>query len=197
MWDQRYAAEEYAYGTQPNEYLAAMVGRLASGRVLCLGEGEGRNAVWLAQRGFEVTALDASAVGLEKAQRLARERGVRIATVHADLAEYTIQPESWSSIVSIFCHLPPPLRREVHRQAVTGLHAGGTLLLEAYTTEQLGYKTGGPPVAEMMMDLDTLRRELHGMELLLAREKLREIHEGEFHNGLGAVVQILARKPVV
>jgi SAM-dependent methyltransferase len=134
MWDQRYGGKEYAYGTEPNEFLVAMASRLPTGRVLCLGEGEGRNAVWLAGQGYDVTAVDASRVGLEKAQRLAVERGVTITTVHSDLAAYDIDSDTWDGILSVFCHLPPqaasrppPLlrSRSAFRRphAARGLHA--------------------------------------------------------------------------
>jgi SAM-dependent methyltransferase len=195
MWDQRYGSEEYAYGTEPNEFLVAMAGRLPMGMVLCLGEGEGRNAVWLAGQGYEVTAVDASRVGLEKAQRLAAEHGVRISTVHADLADYDIAPGYSHGIVSVFCHLPPALRADVHRRCIVGLRPGGVMLLEAYTPDQLALGTGGPPAAELMMDQETVRAELAGLEFLHLQECEREIHEGAFHDGLGAVVQMVGRKP--
>jgi SAM-dependent methyltransferase len=195
MWDERYSAEGYVYGTEPNGFLAAKADLLPAGRVLCLGEGEGRNAVWLAEQGFEVTAVDASAVGLHKARALAAERGVRISTVNADLADFAIEPAVWDGIVSIFCHLPAALRAEVHRRCVAGLRSGGVLLLEAYTPDQVGRGTGGPPTAELMMDAETLRLELAGLEFLELSETEREIHEGVFHNGLGAVVQLVGRKP--
>lgn len=195
MWDQRYSGEGYAYGTEPNEFLVAMAPRLPMGRMLCLGEGEGRNAVWLASQDHGVTAVDASRVGLEKAQRLAATRGVTITTLHRDLADYDIAPGSWGGIVSVFCHLPSALRADVHRRCVAGLRSGGVMLLEAYTPRQLGHGTGGPPVAELMMDEETLRAELSGLEFLHLQECEREIHEGTFHNGLGAVVQMVARKP--
>jgi SAM-dependent methyltransferase len=195
MWDQRYSSDTYVYGTEPNGFLVTAAARLPPGKVLCLGEGEGRNAVWLAARGHEVTAVDSSGVGLAKARRLAAERGVRITTVHADLAAFDIEPGAWDGIVSIFCHLPPVLRADVHRRCVAGLRPGGVLLLEAYTPRQVGLGTGGPPTAELMMDAETLRAELAGLELLELRECEREVHEGEFHNGLGAVVQLVARRP--
>lgn len=195
MWDERYSAKGYVYGTEPNGFLAAKANLLPAGRVLCLGEGEGRNAVWLAEQGFEVTAVDASAVGLHKARGLAAERGVRITTVHADLADFAIEPAAWDGIVSIFCHLPAALRAKVHRRCVAGLRPGGVLLLEAYTPDQVGRGTGGPPTAELMMDAQTLRLELAGLDLVELSETEREIHEGVFHNGLGAVVQLVGRKP--
>ncbi len=195
MWDQRYSGEDYVYGTQPNDFLVEQVEKLPVGKALCLAEGEGRNAVWLAEQGFEVTAMDASIIGLQKAQRLAQARGVNLTTVHADLADFDIGANRWDVIVSIFCHLPPALRRSVHRRCVQGLRPGGALLLEAYTPKQLAYKTGGPPTADLMMDVQSLRTELDGLEFLHLQECVRHVHEGEFHSGRGAVVQVLARKP--
>ena len=195
MWDERYRAEGYAYGTEPNDFLVASASWLPGGPVLSLGEGEGRNAVWLAQQGFDVVAVDSSRVGLEKAQRLAATRQVSITAVHADLAAYRIEPGRWDGIVSIFCHLPPALRREVHAACVAGLRPGGVMLLEAYTAAQLRHGTGGPPSAELMMDASGLRAELAGLEFIELRELERPVLEGSHHHGLGAVVQAVARKP--
>ncbi|NTV95252.1 MAG: class I SAM-dependent methyltransferase [Thiobacillus sp.] len=196
MWDQRYAGADYAYGTEPNDFLVAEAECLpAGGRVLCLGEGEGRNAVWLAGRGFRVTGVDASAVGLAKAHRLAEAAGVTIATVAADLADYDPGEACWDAVVSIFCHLPPELRRRVHAGVVRALRPGGVFLLEAYTPRQLAYGTGGPPAAALMMDLETLAAELPGLVFDHAVELDRVVREGRHHDGTGAVVQLVARKP--
>ena len=194
MWDERYSTENYAYGTKANDFLVSMIDRLPTGKILCLAEGEGRNAVWLAEQGNEVTAVDASQVGLQKANRLAEARGVKITTVHADLADYDIGKQQWDAIISIFCHLPARLRQDLHRRCIAGLRDDGMILLEAYTPLQLDYNTGGPPVAEMMMDADSVRSELEGLEFLHLQECVRDIHEGEFHSGTGAVVQLLAKR---
>ena len=194
MWDQRYSSKGYAYGTKANDFLVSMHDKLPTGKILCLAEGEGRNAVWLAEQGNQVTAVDASEIGLKKADKLAKERSVKVTTVHADLADYNIGIQQWDAIISIFCHLPPDLRQDVHHRCIEGLRTGGMLLLEAYTPLQLHYKTGGPPAAEMMMDVQSLSNELISLEFLHLQEQVREIHEGEYHNGTGAVVQALARK---
>jgi len=194
MWDQRYGDKNYVYGTEPNDFLKENAQQIPQGKILCLAEGEGRNAVWLAQQGYEVTAVDSSNIGLQKAEQLALERGVSISTVCADLAHFDMDVDQWDGIVSIFCHLPQPLRQRVHSHCITALRSGAVMLLEAYTPQQLTYKTGGPPITEMMMDSTLLKAELEGLEFLYLKECVRDIHEGELHNGPGAVVQLLARK---
>jgi SAM-dependent methyltransferase len=194
MWDQRYDTPEYVYGREPNAFLAANLPSLPGGRALCLAEGEGRNAVFLARSGFDTTAVDLSAVGLRKARALAEESGVRIETVRADLAEYPIPVASIDLIVSIFCHLPAVVRTDLHRRVVDGLRAGGVYLLEAYTPDQIGRGTGGPSRPELMVTLEDLRRELHGLEIEHGRELVRPFDEGSLHQGDGAVVQVIARK---
>jgi SAM-dependent methyltransferase len=193
-WDDRYSVPDYVYGTDPNEYLVEVADRIPMGPVLCLAEGEGRNAVYLAGKGYEVTAVDSSSVGIEKAQKLARERSVKIETIHADLADFEIGVERWAGIVSIFCHLPKPLRELVCRRCVEGLKPGGVLVMEAYTPRQVAYGTGGPQSVELLVEPKDIRKELSGLRLERAGEKVREIAEGRFHRGAGAVVQILGFK---
>lgn len=196
FWDERYAEPGFAYGEEPNDFLVEAAAAIPAGPVLCLGEGEGRNAVYLAGRGHEVLAVDSSRMGLDKTLRLAAARGVAVSVEQADLADYEIEPGRWSGIVTIFCHLPPPLRERVHRASVVGLRPGGVFLLEAYTPKQLELKTGGPPARPMLFELEELRRELAGLDLQRAVEREREIHEGAYHRGVGAVVQIVGVKPI-
>jgi SAM-dependent methyltransferase len=196
QWDERYATDEYVYGTQPNDFVRDHVTSLPpGGRVLCLADGEGRNGVFLAQQGMNVTSVDQSSVGLAKASALAEQRGVSISTAVADLASYDLGTEQWDAIVSVFCHLPPDLRRSVHNRAVHALRPGGVFLLEAYTPQQLEFRTGGPPTVDLLMTSSTLTEELEGLGMLLNHEFTRDIHEGRLHDGPSAVVQVLARKP--
>jgi len=193
-WDARYAESGFAFGTEPNDFLREQAWRIPPGPVLCLAEGEGRNAVWLAEQGYDVTAMDQSAVGLEKAKRLAGERGVRITTLVADLDNFDLAPEAWRGIVSIFAHVLPDVRRRVHAQVPASLARGGVLLLEAYRPEQIGRGTGGPSDDERMMNLERLRAELPGLEWIVAREVDREVNEGHRHSGMASVVQVVARR---
>jgi SAM-dependent methyltransferase len=195
FWDERYRSAEYAYGTEPNEFLKAQADALPKGRALAIGDGEGRNGVYLATLGHSVTSLDQSTEGLAKAQRLAAERGVAITTVQADLATWTFPERSFEAIVAIFCHLPEAVRRRVHRESVRALVPGGVFLLEAYTPAQLAFGTGGPKDVALLYRLDQLREELAGLDFEIAREVEREVHEGPLHGGPSATVQIVARAP--
>ena len=195
MWEQRFAGETYLYGTEPNEFLRVSLPALPKGAALCLAEGEGRNAVFLAESGYQVSSVDLTKSGVDKTKRLAEERGVKVNAVVGDLTDFDLGQERWDLVVSIFAHVPPDLRRSLHRRVVDSLKSGGVLLLEAYTPDQMGRGTGGPPVVELTMTLDSLREELAPLEFVHAEELDRDVLEGTGHTGHGAVVQVIARKP--
>lgn len=195
MWDERYSQKEYVYGKQPNDFLQNVSHHLpAAGKTLCLCAGEGRNAVFLAEQGHHVTAVDYSSVGLEKTEQLAAERSVPLKTIHDNWSERHIETNTWDTIVSFFCHFPPDLRRRIHRETVAGLRKNGAFVMEAFTPEQLQYDTGGPPSRELLMTLDSLKKELDGLSFQFGREQKRIVNEGKYHTGTAAVVQILAFK---
>ena len=199
MWNHRYSEPGYAYGTAPNDFLKQQFKHLpATGEVLCLAEGEGRNAVFLARQGYRVTAVDQSQVGLEKALELAKKNKVAITTIQADLANYDVGVNQWDGIVSIAAHVPSSLRKDLHAKVITGLKKSGIFLLEAYTVEHLKMEgVGGPPAAQqdLFMSLNDLQAELEGLDFIIAQETKRNLSEGKYHQGYSAVVQFLARKP--
>jgi SAM-dependent methyltransferase len=195
MWDQRYSEEGFAYGSEPNDFLVAAVEFLPpNGTILCLGEGEGRNAVYLAERGHHVVAVDSSAVGLAKAASFARHRGVVLRTEKADLADYTIPPFSYDGIISIFCHLRPEVQAKVHAQIYQGLRPGGIFILEGFSKKQIEFDSGGPKDEALLMDLDTLKQELSALKLRHTVERERVIHEGKYHDGRSAIIQVIGVK---
>ncbi len=194
MWNERYAGEEYVYGTEPNSFLAHNA-KLLTGPVLSLAEGEGRNAVFLASLGLEVLGVDSSEVGLAKAQKLAAARGVTIRTEVADLGDFAPPENTFGSVVSIFAHLPGTLRQRLYPMVERSLKPGGIILLEAYTLAQLPRDTGGPKDPDMLMSAAGLRQEFVNCEVILAREIDRHVAEGGHRfGGPGAVVQFIARK---
>ena len=194
MWDERYSTEVYAYGTTPNEFLVENVNHIPKGKVLSLAEGEGRNAVFLAKQGYDVTAVDGSVVGLNKARKLAQENDVVVEFIHADLADYDLGENKWDGIVAIFCPIPSSLRKELYKKVIAGLKQNGVFLLEAYTPEQLKHGTGGGTSVDVLQTEDSLRSELAGLKFKHLAELERDVREGVYHTGIGAVVQAIATK---
>ncbi len=192
-WDERFSGE-LPYGLEPNEFVAEQGHRIPPGPVLCLAEGYGRNALWLAARGHAVTAAEQSTVGIARGTALAAERGLDITWIPGDLADLDMGAGRWSGIVSTFAHLPPALRADVHQRVVRALAPGGVFILEAYSPAQLAYHTGGPKQVELLMTRDGLVRELAGLDFEVAQEIEREVIEGAMHSGKAAVVQVVGRK---
>ena len=201
MWNERYNEAEYVFGTEPNDFLRDEFSKIPiGGSVLCLAEGEGRNAVFLAQQGYQVTAMDMSEVGLNKALKLSQDRGVDIITQVADLANYDFGEAQWDGIVAIWAHLPTAVRQHVYAQIAPALKPNGVFILEAYTEQQLNMDAvGGPPATqqERFGSLAVLRSELAELEEITGIEKQRMISEGKRHQGLSAVVQFIAKKKIV
>lgn len=193
MWNERYASEGYIYGTQPNSFLAENA-NLLTGPVLSLGEGEGRNAVFLASLGLDVLGVDGSEVGITKAKALAASKSVVIRTEVVDLATYEPTENFYGSVVSIFCHLPSVIRKRLYPLVERSLKPGGVFLLEAYTKEQLARNTGGPKDPDLLMSRLDLKEAFPNCEVILSQEIEREVNEGEYHTGLASVVQFIARK---
>ncbi|MGV3685026.1 MAG: class I SAM-dependent methyltransferase [Daejeonella sp.] len=196
MWDERYSDTEFAYGKNPNDFLASLdLYKGNNKKILCLAEGEGRNAVYMAQLGYDVLAIDQSRVGLQKAVKLAEANKMKINIEQADLSVYNIPPDTYSGIISIFGHFSPSVRSHIHRESVGGLKQGGFFILEAYSKEQKSFKTGGPQNIDMLYDLRDLEKDF-GTELnfIIKRKVKREVLEGKYHTGMASVIQLFAVK---
>lgn len=193
MWNERYAVEDYVYGTEPNAFLVEQAERLID-PILSLAEGEGRNAVFLASLGFQVHGVDGSEVGLAKAQKLAHARGVEIQTEVADLGVFEPEANRYGSVVSIFAHLPSAIRQRLYPLVENCLKPGGILLLEAYSEDQLRRDTGGPKNLDLLMSRAKIEQEFPNLEPILLHELERDVSEGIHHTGVASVVQFIGRK---
>jgi cyclopropane fatty-acyl-phospholipid synthase-like methyltransferase len=195
FWNERYAEDGFAYGTQPNAFLHSQIGLLSKGdSVLVVGDGEGRNGVWLAERGMQVLTVDYSEAGVAKANSLAIERGVKINTQLADLNEWDWPIDAFDAVVSVFLHFPSDNRTNLHHHMIEALKPGGLILMEAFNKDQLSYKSGGPPVEDMLYSKDILASDFNALEIELLEELITELDEGQYHSGPGAVVRLLGRK---
>lgn len=195
-WDERYQPEEYVFGTEPNEFIARIRPYLpAQGRALDLATGEGRNGIFLAQLGLEAEGVDMSARGLEKAQKLAQQKGVRFATRLANITEMPLPAGHYAVITSVFCHFAEPERTRTLQRMITALQSGGLFAGVFYHPDQIGRGTGGPSDPAMLGTLEEMQQALHGLEWLVAEHSLREMKEGSRHQGISSVLYLLGRKP--
>ena len=193
-WNERYSEPEFVYGTKPNSFLAENVNLLSS-PVLSIGEGEGRNAVFLATQGLQVHAVDGSKVGLSKAVQLANLNNVKIDTQVVNLESFIPQESVYNAIVSIFAHLPSMTQKKVYPLLLRSLKPGGIFMLEAYSENQRGRGTGGPSDIDMLMTCTKIENEFSDLEPLLLQEIIRDIQEGKYHTGMASVIQFIGQKP--
>ena len=206
-WNERYGRADYHFGTEPNAWLARHAHVWTPGqRVLCVADGEGRNSVWLAQRGLQVEAFDVAEVGLAKARRLAAERGVSVGLVQADVDGYawpdapaagssSAEDRRFDGVAAIFVQFAhPDLRARMFDRMVRALRPGGRLVLQGYTPKQLEYRTGGPPQVENLYTEALLREAFGAMDIEVLEAYEAEVAEGSGHRGRSALIGLVARK---
>ncbi len=196
MWNERFAQPGYLFGTEPAQFLRDHEQYLSKGaRALAVADGEGRNSVFLASRGLDVTAMDGSSVAVDKARALAEERGVKVDFNIADIMEWDWQSEAYDLVVAIFIQFSAPKERQkVFAGIKKTLKKGGILMLHGYTVEQLEHGTGGPPCAENLYTEELLKEAFADMEILHLDAYEREVDEGSAHSGRSALVDLIARK---
>jgi protein-L-isoaspartate O-methyltransferase len=192
-WEGRFGADGYVFGTAPNAFLARQRERLPKhGRALSLADGEGRNGVWLAEQGLDVTSIDFSPVAQIKAQQLATERGVAITTERADLSTWTPPLGTFDVVVAIFAQ--PVAAETLFACLRNAVRPGGLVLIEGYTPKQLTYKTGGPSDVERLYTRDMYETAFTGFTSIDIREYDAEIYEGDGHGGMSALIDLVGVK---
>lgn len=197
FWDARYATGDYIFGTAPNVFLASQTALIQPGmRALAIADGEGRNGVWLAEHGARVHAIDFSAAALEKARRLASERGVMLEIEQADVLDWTWPEAAYDLVAAIFIQFaPPPGRDRIIAGIRRILKPGGLLILQGYTPKQIEFATGGPPHAANMYTADLLREWFGDWDIQHLAEHESFISEGTHHHGMSALIDLVAKKP--
>lgn len=197
FWDERFKEFPHAYGVEVNDFLKDHINLFdhPRGTILSLGEGQGRNALFLASNGYDVIALDYSQIALEQLKINANQLNLKLGTVHADLTLFNLEElKQVSHIYSIWCHLPSLIRKKVHQSIEKMLPQGGIYLIESYTKEQLNYNTGGPKDLDLLLTKQELLNDFSMMEVVSCEEKIRTIKEGTFHQGESAVLQAIFKK---
>lgn len=199
IWDERYAGSEYIYGVEPNLYLKEQLAILPTGRILFAGEGEGRNAVYAAKQGWEVSAFDISREGKNKALQLAHQQGVQIDYKVGELHEMDYEKELFDVIALIFTHFPEEERIAIHRRLSDHLRPGGIIILEAFSKNHRQHQAsnpyaGGPKEHSMLLTVEDVKGDFAHFEIVELRERELNLSEGTYHNGKSAVIRFICRK---
>ncbi|WP_394184683.1 class I SAM-dependent methyltransferase [Metabacillus halosaccharovorans] len=194
-WDERFMEDSYVYGTEPNIFLKETHKKLnITGNALTIAEGEGRNAVYLAQSGMDVTAWDYSKEGLIKTEKLAKDNGVSVHTELVDLNEANWEKNKWDELVCIFGHFPEELRDKTLNGVKDAVKPGGYFVSEVYSTFQIPYKSGGPQDLELLYRPEEFLRTFSDWRIVHFFMGEVERQEGELHNGLSHVIQFVGKK---
>jgi hypothetical protein len=203
FWDERYREPGFSFGEAPNAWLAAQRSSFTIGqRALVPGDGEGRNGVWLAELGLSVTTIDASPIGVHKANLLAAERGVTLDAQVADLTTWPWPTEAFDVVATIYLHFPSAIRRDMHRRMLQSLKPGGLLILEGYSRRQLVFRASGsvggvegPSDPDLLFDPAEIVADFDGLAFEHFEEERVTLDEGKRHRGPSAVVRMKGRRP--
>lgn len=196
FWDERFVSEEYVYGKEPNFFFRHFINQKfqAPGKLLLPAEGEGRNAVFAASHGYQVTAFDFSPGGRNKALLLAEEKKVTIDYQIANLQSFNYIPDTYDLAGLFYIHQIPEVRSIFHKAVIQTLVPGGMICLEAFHTDQIHLHSGGPKSIDMLMYLDQLSEDFKSMDIIHLAKTQRDLNEGPFHQGKASLVQLIAIK---
>ena len=193
-WDERYGVEEYVYGREPNLFLKQNVNSIPKGNVLCIADGEGRNGVWLAKQGYNVTSIDFSPKAIEKIIRLAQENNVSIKAICADLLNYDFGENMYDGVVSIFAHFKVEEINKLHYKYFNALKPNGVFMMEVFAKEQLQLKTGGPKDISLLFDTQDIKKSFPSGKIELLKKDVVYLYEGHIHDGKAVVVRAIVKK---
>lgn len=198
MWNERYSRPDYVFGTEPNAFLASCGDLFTPGQTaLSVADGEGRNSVWLASRGLQVTAFDASEVGLAKAKALAALKGVSVDYRLAAIEGWEWSPDRFDVVVAIFIQFAAPdLRRRIFDGMKRTVKPGGSILMQGYRPEQLAFGTGGPREPDQLYTRALLETAFADYEIIRLVEHDSALQEGPGHDGISALIDFVARRPL-
>jgi 2-polyprenyl-3-methyl-5-hydroxy-6-metoxy-1,4-benzoquinol methylase len=194
FWNARYKEETYAYGIKPNAFFKKQLDKLSVGKILLPAEGEGRNAVYAAQKGCDVTAFDYSEEARNKTMKLAQKYGVSIKYEVLNVAEFSAENCQFDIIGLFFAHFPKSLRIPFHQKIIQSLKPSGLIIFEAFHKNQLNYSSGGPKDLDMLFSAEELEKEFEGLKIQKLEDKIIELNEGLYHQGKGHVVRMIATK---
>jgi SAM-dependent methyltransferase len=194
FWNERYSNSEYAYGTEPNEYLKERLTKLDPGKILFPCEGEGRNSVYAAGLGWTSIGFDSSTEGQKKAFALAKEKNTKIHYTINTVLDYPYPISEYDAVGIFYAHMPINIRKNFHEKLIQSLKPGGCIVLEGFHTEQLGRASGGPKDINMLYTPEILAEDFQSIKIIELKKEVLTLQEGKFHEGEAAIMRMFARK---
>lgn len=195
LWNERFAKESYTYGKNPNLFFKQEIDKLKPGKLLLLGEGEGRNGVYAAKLGWDVDAVDWSEKGKEKAEKLANQFEVKINYIINDLSVHNPKANYYDAVGLIFLHMNPELREDIHRKVINSLKSGGVVILESYEKEQINNSSGGPKDLDLLYSLEEIFTDFSDLNIISFSKETIELNESPHHQGRAEVIRYVGLKP--
>ena len=195
MWDQRYSEQEFVYGKGPNLFFKSFIDTHQPGRILLPGEGEGRNALYAASKGWEVHAVDFSKVARQKALQRAKEANLHIRYDEADLAKWDGNG-TFDYVGLIYAHFPEAFRQSLHRKFCEILSPGGQIFMEAFSQDQIHYNSGGPKDINMLYSIDMLKHDFQELIIEYLNKQIREMNESQYHEGKASIIRFIGQKEI-
>lgn len=195
FWNERYGQHDTVYGEEPNEFFKQQIDLLKAGKIFLPAEGEGRNALYAASKGWQVSACDYSSVAQEKTLQKAMQRGYHNLEYHVlDLNDLSLAANTLDAVALIYSHIPSVLKTKLHPMYANALKPGGRIIVECFTPQQLQYQSGGPKDPDFLYTLADLKQDFAGFKILVGEESALDLKEGPFHSGTAHVVRFVAQK---
>ena len=194
FWNERYGARNYAYGKEPNVFFAEQIENLIAGKLILPCEGEGRNAVYAATKGWDVEAFDLSVAGKSKALQLAGKTKIDISYIIEDAVKVTYPTNNTDLVAFIYAHFPPEIRTIIHKKAISWLKPGGKIIIEAFNPLQLNNKSGGPKDLDMLYTTEMLLHDFNELETELIQNIQTDLREGKLHEGKADIIRYVGIK---
>lgn len=192
-WNKRFAENETVYGYEPNRFFKTFIDTHKPGKILLPAEGEGRNAIYAASKGWQVDAFDFSAEAYNKAIAIAKQKDVSVNYEVKEIESFAAN-EKYDAVALIYVHLPISIRQEFHKQIQNSIRSGGYLVFEAFAKEQIEFNSGGPRDISLLYDAPTICQDFPFLHILFCGQKEIDLDEGKFHKGRAAVLQLIGQK---
>jgi len=194
FWNERYDGEQFVYGLTPNTFFKQFIDTHNSGTILLPADGEGRNSIYAAKKGWQVDAFDFSEEAKKKALNLADQEGIKINYYISDFESVELPDSHYDVVALIYAHMPSNIRQSIHRKLSDSLKSGGYIIMEAFAKDQINRSSGGPKNRDMLYSVEDIKKDFETLDIQQLEQTTVKLDEGKHHQGEGEVIRLRAKK---